>query len=227
MSRLVIFGTSEIASLAYYYFHHDSNYEVVGFCVDDEFVKGDRFNELPVVPFSKVTDIFPPSTHEMHVALSYAQFNKLREEKYFQAKAAGYKLASYICSKSTYWPDVSYGDNCFILEDQTIQPTVKLGNNVVLWSGNHIGHGSEIGDHVYVSSHVVISGHCRIGNRCFLGVNSTIKDFCTLENDCFIGMGARVTKDIKEGVAVISQGDPCYDSDDRRTKAILRSFFRS
>ena len=126
--KLVIFGTAEIAALAYYYFQNDTNYQVVGFCVDDEFFSEEKFQGLTVVPFSKVAKLFPPSSYEMHVALSYARFNKLREEKYLQAKAAGYKLASYICSRSTYWSDLSHGDNCFILEDQTIQPTVNIGN---------------------------------------------------------------------------------------------------
>lgn len=37
--QLVIFGSAEIAELAYYYFQHDSNYEVIAFTVDDDFVK--------------------------------------------------------------------------------------------------------------------------------------------------------------------------------------------
>src|SRR3546814_4532198 len=67
----------------------------------------------------------------MHVALSYNRLNRLREDKYHSAKAAGYRLASYVCSRSVVWPDLSVGDNCFILENQTIQPTVKIGNNVM------------------------------------------------------------------------------------------------
>ena len=57
------------------------------------------------------------------------------------------------------------GDNCFILEDNTIQPFVSIGNNVTLWSGNHIGHDSTIDDHCFIASHVVVSGHVRVGTR--------------------------------------------------------------
>ena len=52
------------------------------------------------------------------------------------------------------------GDNCFILEDNTVQPFVTIGNNVTLWSGNHIGHDSVIEDDCFISSHVVVSGTC-------------------------------------------------------------------
>ncbi len=37
-----------------------------------------------------------------------------------------------------------------LLEDNTIQPFVSIGN-VTLWSGNHIGHHSTIHDHYSVS----------------------------------------------------------------------------
>ena len=56
------------------------------------------------------------------------------------------------------WARHEIGENCFIFEDNTIQPFVKIGDDVVLWSGNHIGHHAEIGDHCFISSHVVISG---------------------------------------------------------------------
>src|SRR2546423_10208 len=73
-------------------------------------------------------------------------------------KQQGYRFISYVSSHSTSFPGTSIGDNCFILEDNTIQPFVTIGNNVVMWSGNHIGHHSTIGDHVFIASHVVLSG---------------------------------------------------------------------
>ena len=224
--QLVIFGTAEIAQLANYYFQHDSNYNVVAFTVDDEFCDLKEFEGLPVVPFSKVTDKYPASQFEMHVALSYKKLNKLREEKYYQAKDAGYKLATYICSKATTWPDLTVGDNCFILEDQTIQPTVKIGNNVMLWSGNHIGHGTEISDHTYLSSHVVLSGHSKIGSRCFFGVNATLCDFLTIGDDCFIAMDASVSRNMKSGSVALGSPTVIMSKDDKKARVIKKKYFK-
>ena len=92
--KLVIFGSWEIAALARFYFKHDSAYRVRVFTVDDDLVEEDRFEGLPLVPFSRVTDRFPPEEHAMPVALSYRGLNRLRREKYRQAKDAGYRLAS-------------------------------------------------------------------------------------------------------------------------------------
>jgi sugar O-acyltransferase (sialic acid O-acetyltransferase NeuD family) len=224
--KLVIFGTGEIASLARFYFDQDSDYEVVGFAVDDSYCESERFDGLPLVPWSRVGVSYPSSEFEMHVALSYMKLNQLREEKYHQAKAAGYTLASYICSKSVTWPDLVIGDNCFILENQTIQPTCKIGNNVMLWSGNHIGHGSIIGAHTYIASHAVVSGHCVIGERCFIGVNATLKDFLTVGDDCFITMDASVTSNLAEGSVVLGKAGDLLEGSDRRARMIKKKYFK-
>jgi sugar O-acyltransferase (sialic acid O-acetyltransferase NeuD family) len=223
---LVIFGSAEIAQLARFYFENDTGYRVAAFTVDDDFVQGDTFENIPLVPFSEITQRFPPAQYDMHVALSYARLNRLRQEKYQQAKNAAYSLASYVSTRAVTWPALVVGDNCFILENQTIQPGVRIGNNVMIWSGNHLGHGSSIGDHTYVSSHVVISGNCVIGERNFFGVNSTVRDFCSIGNDCFIGMSAVVAKNMPDGAVALSPSADVYDAGDRRAKALKRSYFK-
>lgn len=222
---LVIFGTAEIAELAKFYFTRDSKHKVAAFTVDDAYVKEDHFNGLPVVPFSEVVSRFPAQVFDMHVALSYTRLNRLRQERYEQAKIAGYKLVSYVCSKSATWSDLTIGDNCFVLENQTIQPTVRIGNNVMIWSGNHIGHGTVINDHAYISSHVVIAGHCKIGERAFFGVNAALRDFCSVGNDCFVSMGALVTRDLADGaVALASRGEVC-SADDQLAIKLKKNVF--
>jgi len=137
----------------------------------------------------------------MFIALSYKDMNKLRAEKYYQAKSKGYKLVSYVSSKCTFLTETAIGDNCFILENNTIQPFVKIGNNVVLWSGNHIGHESQIGDHCNITSHVVISGNVIIKPYCFIGVNATIRDSITIERETLIGAGSVIMKStVEKGV---------------------------
>src|SRR6478609_7869767 len=80
------------------------------------------------------------------------------------------------------------------MEDNTIQPTVGIGDNVVLWSGNHIGHASVIQDQCFISSHVVVSGHVVVEPYCFLGVNATIRNAIRIATECVIGAGAIIVK---------------------------------
>lgn len=223
--QLVVFGTGEIASLAKFYFEHDSRYRVCGFTADDAYVTGDSFESLPLVPFSAVAQRFPSSEFEMFVGLSYRRLNRTRREKYLQAKDSRYTMASYVCSKSALWSDLSIGDNCFILENQIIQPTVKIGNDVMIWSGNHIGHGATIGDHAYIASQVVISGHANIGPLCFLGVNATVRDFVTIGEETFVTMGALVTKDIAPRSVVLAAAGTTLAPDTPQARTLRGRYF--
>jgi len=194
----VIFGAGEIAEVAHFYLTRDASLEVRGFTVDREFAKADSFVNLPVVPFDEVVRRFPPADHDMFVAVSYAQLNKLRAARCEDAKAKGYKLTRYISSKATVWPELSVGENCFILEDNTIQPFVYIGDNVTLWSGNHVGHHARIENNCFITSHVVISGGVLVKQNTFIGVNATIRDHVSIGQFSVIGAGALVTKDVPD-----------------------------
>jgi sugar O-acyltransferase (sialic acid O-acetyltransferase NeuD family) len=193
--KLVIFGAGDIAQLAHYYFTNDSEYEVVAFTVNADFITSKVFCDLPVVAFEEVIEIYPPDQYDIFVALSYSKLNAVRKEKYLSAKALGYKLASYISSHATVLNDGRIGENCFIFEDNTVQPFVTIGNNVTLWSGNHIGHHSTIKDHSFIASHVVVSGGVEIGEQCFLGVNATLRDHIKVGERCVVGAGALLLGD--------------------------------
>jgi sugar O-acyltransferase (sialic acid O-acetyltransferase NeuD family) len=200
MVDVILFGLDKFAEVVYYYFIHDSPYKIVAFTADQKYIDGNQKFGIPVIPFEEIEKKYPPSKFKMFIAIGYSNVNKNRAEKYFEAKQKGYELISYVCSKSVVW-DPIIGDNCFIFENQTIQPYVKIGNNVVLWSGNHIGHHGQIGDHCFITSHVVISGSVIIEPYCFLGVNSTIRDGIRIKQRCVIGAGALITKDtIENGV---------------------------
>lgn len=201
--KVIIFGIGDIAELAHYYFENDSEYSVAGFTVDSGYRNTETFCDLPVVDFDNIEKQFPPDTYQMFIAISYAGMNDVRTEKVNQAKKKSYTLANYISSRATVLVDLDHQENCFILEDNTIQPFVKIGNNVTLWSGNHIGHHSTIGDNTFISSHVVISGGVHVGNNCFMGVNSTTFDHVSILDYSLIAASALVTKDTeKYGVYV-------------------------
>lgn len=193
--KLVIFGVGDIGQLAHYYFTNDSDYDVVAFTVDRDYIDDTEFCGLPVVPFEDITSSHPPSDHDVFVAVSYAQLNKVRKDKYLEAKDKGYQTPSYVSSHATILNDGHIGENCFILEDNTVQPFVTIGNNVTLWSGNHIGHHSTIKDHNFIASHIVISGGVIIEESCFLGVNATLRDHITIGEGCIIAAGACVMQD--------------------------------
>jgi sugar O-acyltransferase (sialic acid O-acetyltransferase NeuD family) len=194
MSRIIVFGVADFASLAHFYLRHDSPHEVVAFAVTEPYLPESRsFEGLPVVDFAEVEQAYPPGDHRFFAPMSPKKMNRLRAGVFDSIRAKGYDMISYISSRATTFPGLETGQNCFILEDNTIQPFVRIGDNVVLWSGNHIGHHGSIGDHTFFTSHVVMSGHCDIGTHCFAGVNATIRDGARLAQGTLLGMGACFT----------------------------------
>jgi sugar O-acyltransferase (sialic acid O-acetyltransferase NeuD family) len=204
--KIVIVGDGETAELAYEYFTHDSPHEVVAFSVEREYLKRETLFDLPVVSFEEVEKRFDPSAYDAFVAISYTKLNRVRTRLFHEAKKKDYRLASYVSSRAFVWRNVEIGENCFIMEHNVLQYAVRVGNNVVFWSGNHVGHQSVIHDNVFVSSHVVISGYCEVQESCFLGVNSSLANNITIARDCLIGMGAVVTKSTEPGKVYV--GNP-------------------
>lgn len=201
MAKLVIFGTGDAARLAHYYFASDSEHEVAAFTVDSGFINGESFLDLPLVAFETIVESYPAPDYKMFVALGYSRMNRVRAEKYHEAKTKGYELVSYVSSRCSFLTQHPVGDNCFILEDNTIQPFVRIGNNVTLWSGNHIGHDSAIEDHCFLASQIVVSGHCHIQPYCFIGVNASLRNGITIARETLIGAGAVVMSDtVEQGV---------------------------
>jgi sugar O-acyltransferase (sialic acid O-acetyltransferase NeuD family) len=195
--KAIVFGANGQAEVVSFLLNADSEYEVVAFCVSKDYRESDTFMDKPLVDFESVEKSYPPKDFEMYVSLSYAEQNQVREKFYHEAKSKGYKLLTYISSKTTCWTD-KIGDNTFIFEDNTIQPFVRIGSNVILWSGNHIGHHSIIEDHVFISSHVVVSGHCKIGANSFVGVNATLRDGIAIGKYNTLGAGCLMLKPTRD-----------------------------
>ena len=204
--QIVIFGTGENAEVADFFFRHDSDFDVAAFTVDEKYLTEASFNDRPVVAFERITDVFPPDRFGFFVAIGYARLNAVRAEKVLAARAKGYRLVSYLSSRATVFPGFELKENCFILEDNTIQPFARIGSNVTLWSGNHIGHHSIIEDDVFIASHAVISGGVRIGQGSFVGVNVTIRDHVTVGRQCVLGAGALILEDQPEFSVVAPRG---------------------
>ena len=204
MKKVIIFGTLDTAELAHYYLTNDSEYVIEAFTVNEKYLNNPFFKprgsekDYPVVPFEKINEIYPPDDFYLFSPMTGVKMNTIRKTIYEEGKRKGYDFISYVSSKATVFNN-EIGENCFILEDNTLQPFTNIGNNVVLWSGNHIGHHGKIDDHVFFTSHIVMSGHCHIKERAWIGVNSTIRDFTTIGEGCLIGMGSLVTKDTLDG----------------------------
>src|SRR5215467_7066372 len=169
MSSVVIFGAGDYARIASVYLERDREHDVLGFAVDAAYKDRDELLGKPVMTFEEMRKTHSPESVRLLVAIGFSGLNRGRTEVYERCKALGYQFVTYVDSRAYRSEHVEIGENTFIFEANVLQPFVRIGNNCVLWSGNHIGHDSTIEDHCFIASHVVISGNCSIGHSCFVG----------------------------------------------------------
>ncbi len=200
------------------YLTEDSPYVVAGFTVHDRFRTSDKLLGREVIAWEELETRYPPSSAAMFVAIGFSGVNRARTQIYDECKRRGYELITYVNSRVARLGELVIGDNCFVFEDNVIQPFVKIGNNVVIWSGNHIGHHSVIEDNCFIASHAVISGRVTIGKYSFVGVNATFRDGITVAPECVIGAGAVIVRDTEpKGVYKGATSEPApYRSDELR-----------
>jgi sugar O-acyltransferase (sialic acid O-acetyltransferase NeuD family) len=219
MSKVILFGTGRGADVAFRFLKRDSDHEVCGFATEKKHLDRDTFHDLPAVDFETVEQRFPPDRYKMLVLLGYQRMNGLRAEKYLAAKAKGYGCISYVNSQFYRAEDLDIGENCFILDNQSISLDVKIGNNVVMWSSNHVGDLSSIGDHSWLASHVTVAAEVKVEPYCFLGIAATVGNKLTLGQRTFVGAGALVVGNTEENSVHVA---PTSEAVDLNSTTFLR-----
>jgi len=195
MADIVIFGAGQIAEVAKVYIDAHSEDRVVGFTVDAAYCKADSFHGHPLVAWDRLEEKFPPGSVKLLGPLSYRNLNEFRRDRHVEGKRRGYEFASFIHPAShIYTKDI--GENCFILEANVIQPFVRIGTGVMMWSGNHVGHHAVVGDYCFLATHVGLGGGVRLGERCFLAGKVGIEAGIEIGHACFLGSGAMVKKNL-------------------------------
>lgn len=203
--NVVIVGTGDNADVAYEYLRWDSPHHILAFSAERDHIESGTKRALPVVPFEELVLRYPPNDYSLFIAVGYADVNRLRARLFGEAVAKGYSMVSYVSSEAFVWHDAAIGENCFILEDNTIQPFVTIGDDTILWSGNHIGHGVTVGNHVFMASHIVASGFSSIGDFSFVGVNASIGHKVKVGRNCVVGAGVTINRSTKDGQVFVAE----------------------
>jgi sugar O-acyltransferase (sialic acid O-acetyltransferase NeuD family) len=192
--RLIILGIGSFAEYVSYAFANDSEFEVVGFCKEQN-TKSNKANllGLPIYDFENIENYFDPLKIHFFIAIGN---NDIRTRLFKKVKSKGFQLASYISSKSIIWDDLKYGENVFISEDCGIQPFVSIGNNNIL-IGSKIGHHSIIGNNNLLSC-CYLAGKVSVANNCFIGLNATIKQNVYISDKNIIGMNCSIIKNTEQ-----------------------------
>lgn len=198
MRKLVIFGPTPAGAQSLYDFSTDSPYEVVAFTANRADIREPEFKGLPVVPFEEVETLYPPSEHDLFVAVYFNRVNAVRRQKFGEARAKGYRLASYVSTKAIVWPDLKVGENCMICDGANVRPFTTVGEDSFIMPGAVVGHDVVVGEHSYLAIHAVLLAGARVGASCVIGANATILNGIKVADECIVGAGVVINKHTQE-----------------------------
>jgi sugar O-acyltransferase (sialic acid O-acetyltransferase NeuD family) len=193
MKKLVIFGNTIVAKLAHHYFSRDSEYKVEAFTVDPAYLLETSLWGLPVVSFANLNETHPVSDYFVFIAIGPNKMNALRAEKFFEAKAKGYRFASYVSPHAVC--NSKLGENTLVADGAIINPFVEMGHNNCFWEFSLISNDCVIRNHCYFSPKSVISSFSEIKDNSIIGTGSIVKARVTVAEKTLVGAGCYISKD--------------------------------
>ncbi len=206
MQDIVLFGSGRLAEVAKVYIDRFSDLRIVGFTVDAAYKAADQLHGLPIVPFEDLEKSFPPDQVRLLGPISYQRMNEFRRDRHYEAKARGYRFASFVHPRSEVLTE-AIGENCFILEANILQPFAEIGDGVLIFSANQIGHHCKIGDFCFVSAQVVLGGGVQLGERCFVGAKVAVESGLSVGAGSFLGVGSVIKRPVPEAGVVPGPSD--------------------
>jgi sugar O-acyltransferase (sialic acid O-acetyltransferase NeuD family) len=203
MKPVIVFGNQDSASTTHYYLSVDSPYQVAAFTVDQDRITNSTHENLPVVPFERIQEQYPPNQFDFIFPAGFQLLNPyntnvFRRSRYELIKSMGYKFINYVSSQALVATNVELGENVLIYEGTIVQPFVKIGNNTIIRSGVNLGHHSVVKDHCFLSAEVTVGSRANIGSQTFIGLNTTVLNSITIGAGSFVGSSSLINRDTHE-----------------------------
>ena len=192
MKNIVIFGAGEFGSMLFEYLNNDSNYKVLSFAAEKEYICDKYINGVPVYDPEELQKVYDKDEIEIIVAITFSNMNRDRARVFESLKKKGYRFGSYISSRSYVSDSAMIGKNVIILENSSVQFRCTVEDNVVIGPGCVIAHSSIVHKNSWLSGGIITGGFVEIGSNSFIGLNSTIADKTCLEDFTLTGAGAYI-----------------------------------
>lgn len=200
-NKVVIFGNNSFSKLLRIYLE-EVGITVAAFTVDGEYVNGDCFDKLPLIPYEKLKLSYY-AMMPIVIGVGYKKMNTVKQTIFQRLKNDGYKIIGFIHPTAKIAKTAIIGEGNIILENVVVQPFVKIENANLIWANVTISHDDEIGSFNTLAPASTVCGFVEIGNNCFIGSNSTIANNIHLADFTLVGAGAYVDDDTdKYGVYV-------------------------
>lgn len=205
MKPIVVFGIGKIAEAIVGDFLDSSSHQIAAFTVHDEYLAPSPYDGIPVIPFRRMADSYPPSKYDAFVATGYQGMNTLRADMVNAVRQLGYELARLIHPNACVSNYAQLGENCLVMPFASVLPRTTLADNVFVWNNVVIAHHTSIGENCWLAAGANIMGSVDIGANCFVGATATVGHDVQIGSRCFLGAASLVTRNIPENKVVVEK----------------------
>ena len=216
--KIFLFGTSEYSEYVYHTIKQEGEIEVIGFTVDKDHYNEEAFNGLPIFILENLSKEFDMEECGVLITVGYTKMNLFREKIYNLCRTLGYRVASYVSSRSICDSD-DIGEGCIIMPTAYIPPCTKIGKCNIINMGTYITHTGEIGDFNWFAATIVMGGNIKMGSNCFIGMGCTLKNGITIGTKVFLGANSYLTENAKDGLAYI--GSPAENRKHLKSSIVI------
>ena len=201
--KVIIIGNSHFSEIIYEHITQDTDWSVVAFAADRDFIKADSISGTAVIPIEEMDNEFDGQEVSLIMAVGYGNGNRTRRKLFEECTGKGFHFTNYIHSSVLCAERVSMGKGNIIFPGVTIDSYVKIGDGNIILPQVMIGHDVEIGHFCAVSGGTLLGGSAKIGDMSFIGMGVVIRDQISISREAYIGASCYIHKNVSEGQCVL------------------------
>jgi len=202
MKKLVLIGASGFGSEAAWVTQRMGEFQVLGFCDDDQTKCGKNFQGLPVLGSVEVAAASLKAGGPIWFHCGIGN-NRNRQLLAGRAGQAGWQAATLIDPSALVSPDAVIGPGCYVGAGSIVSVNAVLETHVLINQQCTIGHDSHLANYAQVCPGGRISGNVRLGEGAFIASNAVIAPGRCVGAWATVGAASFVSQDIKAGVTAI------------------------
>lgn len=196
--QLVIVGAGHLAHEIVDFINHYDLYEIIGFTVNEQCSKEKMFMGLPVYPMERLEEYIDKEKVKLFEAISwYHNMMGVREQKFRELKARGFRFANVISPKAMIWTK-NIGEGNWICDNVYIGYNVTVGSNNIFRACCDVQHYSSVGDNCFIADMTMLAGHVTLKDRCFVGISCAVHNRVTIGYKCVVGGGCVIKYDVPD-----------------------------
>ncbi len=201
--KIIGIGTGGSAKVIVDIINQTNSNNIVGFISKYSSEKG-VYLGLPVLGTDKDLDnVYKSGLKNAFIAVNKIRDTKKNKKIFNKLKKIGFNIPNIIHPKTIISLDCKIDEGLKAFAGATVNPSTKIGKNVLLNTNSTVDHDCMIGDHVQISPGAILAGNVNIDEGTVVGMGSRIIEGVTIGKYCMIGAGSIVTKNVPDNSLVI------------------------